>query len=199
LGASPDRQCDIERAFAASQTAVRLDDHDPFAWVALTRGHLLRAEHDAAIAAADTAISLNPNFAVAHFGRAHALWHAGRPSEAVVSHDEALRLCPLDPMMWSYLASKAIALVMLGKYEEAITLSRSSQRQPNSAIFSHLAEISALGHLGRRDEVRDAIKRAREKKPNVSIAYVDEALPITDPRCREIFLGGLRKAGVPER
>jgi len=198
LGVSPDRDNDLKRTFEASQTAVRLDEHDPFAWVALTRGYLLRGEHDAAIIAADTAISLNPSFALAHFGRAHALWHSGRPGEAIASHDEALRLCPLDPLMWTYLASKAIALVMLGKYEEAIALSRRSQQQTNSAIFSHLAEMSALGHLGRSEEARDAIKRAQEKKPNVSIIYVDEALPITDPKCREIFLGGLRKAGLPD-
>ena len=197
LGASPDRQNDLGRAFEASQTAVRLDEHDPFAWVALTRGHLLRGDHDAAIVAADTAISLNPNFALAHFGRAHALWHSGRPSEAIESHDEAMRLSPHDPLMWAYIASKAIALVMLGKFEEAVALSRRSQQQANSAIFSHLAEISALGHLGRSEDACDAIKRAQEKKPDVSIAYVDEALPITDPHCRETFHEGLRKAGLP--
>jgi adenylate cyclase len=197
LGASPDRKNDLEGAFEASQTAVRLDEHDPFAWVALTRGHLLRGDHDAAIVAADTAISLNPNFALAHFGRAHALWHSGRPSEAIDSHDEAMRLSPHDPMMSAYMASKAIALVMLGEFEKAIALSRRSQQQANSAIFSHLAEISALGHLGRSEESRDAIKRAREKKPDVSIDYVDEALPITDPQCRDIFHGGLHKAGLP--
>jgi len=198
LGVSPDRENDLKQAFEASQTAVRLDEHDPFAWVALTRGYLLRGEPDAAIVAADTAIARNPNFALAHFGRAHALWHAGRPDEAIASHDEALRLCPLDPLMWAYLASKAIALLMLGRFDEAIALSRRSQRQANSAIFSHLAEISALGNLGRGEEARDAIRRAREKKPDVTIGYVAEALPITDPRCREVFHGGLRKAGLPE-
>ena len=107
-------------------------------------------------------------------------------------------LSPLDPMMWAYLASKAIALVLLGQFEEAIVLSQRSQRQATSAIFSHLAEISALGHLGRSDEARKAIGRARQKKPNTSIAYVDQTLPITDPRCRQAFLDGLRKAGLPE-
>ncbi len=197
LGASPDRQADLERAFEASQTAVRLDEQNPFAWVALTRGYLLRGEHEAAITAADTAISLNPNFALAHFGRAHALWHSGRPAEAIASHDEAMRLCPLDPLMWAYLASKAIALVMLERFDDAIEVSQRSQRQANSAVFSHLAEISALGHLGRSEEAQDAIARARAKKPDVSIAWVDEALPITDARCREIFHDGLRKAGLP--
>ena len=108
-----------------------------------------------------------------------------------------MRLSPHDPLMWAYIASKAIALVMLGKFEEAVALSRRSQQQANSAIFSHLAEISALGHLGRSEDACDAIKRAQEKKPDVSIAYVDEALPITDPHCRETFHEGLRKAGLP--
>ncbi len=198
LGASPDRETDLQGAFEASQAALRLDDHDPFAWVALSRARLLRAEHDAAIAASDTAIALNPNFALAHFGRAHALWHAGRPGEAIASHDEAIRLSPLDPMMWAYLASKAIALVMLGEFENAVALSRRSQREPNAAIFAHLAEISALGHLERNDQAREAIERARERKSDVSIAYVNEALPISDRRCRELFHQGLHKAGLPE-
>ena len=198
LGASPNRQNDIDCAFEASKTAVRLDERDPVGWVALTRAHLLQVEHEAAIAAADTAIALNPNLAVAHFGRAHALWHVGRPAEAVASHDEAMGLSPLDPMMWAYLASKAIALVLLGQFEEAIVLSQRSQRQATSAIFSHLAEISALGHLGRSDEAREAIRRARQKKLDVSITYVDQTLPITDARCRQILLDGFRKAGLPE-
>ena len=166
---------------------VRLDEHDPFAYVALTRGHLLQGEHEAAIAAADTAIDLNPNLALAHFGRAHALWHAGRPTEAVTSHDEAMRLSPHDPMMWAYMASKAIALVMLGEMEEAVALSRKSQQQTNAAIFAHLAEISALGHLGRLEDAQDAIRRAQKAKADVSLAYVAKALPITDQACRDIF------------
>jgi TolB-like protein len=198
LGVSPNRQDDIDRALEAGKTAVRLDEADPFGWVALSRAHLLRSEHEAAIAASDTAITLNPNFSLAHFGRAHALWHAGRPGDAIASHDEALRLSPLDPMIWAYLASKAIALVLLGRFEEAVALSQRSQQQANSAIFSHLAEISALGHLGRGADAREAMSRARRKKPDLSIAYVDQTLPITDPRCREVFLEGLRMAGVPE-
>lgn len=198
LGASQDRIADLQAAFDAGQKAVNLDEHDPFGWATLARIHILRAEHNAAIAASDTAITLNPNFALGHFGRAHALWHAGRPAEAVASHDEALRLCPLDPLMWAYLASKAIALVMLGRFEEAVGVSLKSQQQPRSRIFSHLAEISALGKLQRGTEAQAAIARALLKKPDLTIAYVAEALPITDPRCREIFHDGLRKAGLSE-
>ena len=198
LGVSPNRLDDIARAFEVSKTALRLNARDPFGWVALSRAHLLRSELEAAVVAADNAIALNPNLALAHFARAHTLWHAGRPQEAVVSHDEAIRLSPLDPVMSSFLASKSIALVLLGQHEEAIAVSQQSQQQATSTIFSHLGEISALGQLGRSGEAEVAIRRARLKKPDVSIAYVDQTLPISEPHCRYMFLDGLRKAGLPE-
>ncbi len=198
LDATPDRQSDIRRALEAAQTAIRLDDQDPLSWAALTRAYILRGEPEAAVAAADTAISLSPNFGTAHFGRAHALWHLGRPAEAILSHDTAMRLSPHDVGLWAYMASKAIALVMLEDFEAAIATGRKSQSQANAAVFSYLAEISALGHLGRSEEAREAIRRAREKKPDLSVGYVAAVLPITDPRCRAIFHDGLRKAGLPE-
>jgi Flp pilus assembly protein TadD len=110
---------------------VRLDEHDPFAYVALTRGLLLQGEHEA-----------------------------------------------------------AIALVMLGDMEEAVALSRKSQQQTNAAIFAHLAEISALGHLGRLEDAQDAIRRVQRAKADVSLTYVAKALPITDQACRDIFHQG---------
>ncbi len=197
-GASVDRDGDLQLVYDEARTAVRLDEHDPFAWSIMTRSHIVRGEHDEAISAADKAISLNPNFAAAHFGRGHALWHAGRPQEAVASHNEAMRLSPNDPMNWAYMASKAIALLMMEEYDEAIVWSQMSQRQANARIFSHLAEISALGHLDRDAEAQDAIKRAQRTKADVSISYVDEALPITDQACRALFHDGLRKAGLPD-
>jgi adenylate cyclase len=130
--------------------------------------------------------------------RGHALWHAGRPEEAVRSIDVAIRASPQDPLIWVYLASKAIALVMLKNFDEAIAVSRTAQQYPNVAIYAHLGEVSALGHEGDASAGADAIRRAQAVKPDVSISYVDKVLPVADPECREIFLGGLRKAGLPE-
>lgn len=198
LGMFEDREEELRQAIEYSETATKLDDSDPFAWVAMARGHILRLDYDLAIAASDKAISLNPNFALAHFGRAHALWHAGRPSEALDSHDTALRLSPHDPVKWAYYASKSIALLLLGRFNEAVETSRASQRETNSAIFSHLGEVSALGQLGEIDKAKRAIEIARLKMPDLSVSYVAEALPISDETCRTLFLDGFRKAGLPE-
>jgi adenylate cyclase len=197
LGFSGDRDSDLARAFDAGKTAVMLDDSDPFAHVALGRVHTVRGEHDMAIAACDRAIALNPNYASAHFGRAHSLWHTGRAEEAIASHDEAMRLSPRDPLMWAFMASKAIALILLGRYDEALTWAQKGQGQPNTAIWAHLPEVSALGLLGRTEEARAALERLQRLKPDVSVSFVGQTLTFTRTADREHFVSGLVKAGLP--
>ena len=188
----------IARGIGFGKTAVSIDPTDSFARVALGRAYLIAGEHDASLAELDTAIAQTPNYADAHFGRAHTLWQAGRPQEALVSHDEAIRLSPRDPLMWAFLASKAIALSLLDRHEEAVEYARRAQRQPNSAIWANMAELSALGHLGRTDEAKQALAHALALKPDLSVAFVDAALKIKRQRDRQHYIDGLIKAGVPQ-
>ena len=198
LGFSEDRPGDLARAFAAGTTAVRLDENDPFAYVALGRVHTARGEHTEAIESCDRAIALNPSYASAHFGRAHSLWMSGRPGEAVLSHDEAMRLSPRDSLLWGFRASKAIALILLERYEEALDFARQAQRQPNAAIWAFMPEVSVLGLMGRIDEARAALERVRRLKPDVTCSFATQVLPFSRTADREHFVRGLLAAGVPE-
>ncbi len=198
LGFAQNRNEEMARALEAGKTAIKLDENDPFARVALGRVYTLHALHDAAIEQCNIAISLTPSYANAYFGRAHSLWMSGRADEAIVSHDEAMRLSPQDPIMWAFMASKAIALIMLVRFEEGLDWALKAQRQPRTALWAFLPEASALALLDRTDEARAALDRARELQRDVSVAFVDQVLPITDARYRELFVGGLVKAGMPE-
>ena len=198
LGFGSDRDAEMARALDAGKTAVKLDENDPFAHVALGRVHTLHAEHDTAIAQCDIAISLTPSYANAHMGRAHSLLMSGRAQEATDSHDEAMRLSPRDPILWAFMASKAIALIMLCRYEEGLDWAQRAQRQPNTALWAFLPEASALALLDRTDEAKAALERARQLQRDVSVRFVDHTMPITDTDYRELFVGGLIKAGMPE-
>jgi adenylate cyclase len=195
---SKDRSADLERGLEAGLMAVALDENDPFSHVGLGRIRIVRAEHEQAITSFDRAIELNPSFALAHYGKAHSLWHCGHPAEAVKCHDEAIRLSPSDPLMWTFLASKAIALLMLERYEEALECSRRAQKYPITAIWAYMGELGVLGLLDRKEEARDALERALKLEPNLSITFISESLPITHAPSREHFFGGLKMAGVPE-
>ena len=198
LGFSDNPPRDLAAAFEAGTTAVRLDENDPFAHVALGRVHTVRGEHDQAIECCDRAIALNPSFASAHFGRAHSLWMSGRPAEAVLSHDDAMRLSPHDPLLWAFQASKAIALILLERYEEALDYARRAQRQPNTALWAFMPEVSALGLMGRLDEAREALQRVHRLKPDVTCSFATQVLPFTHEKDREHFVRGLLAAGIPE-
>ncbi len=198
FGFSTNRDADLERALTLARSAIALDSGDAYAHIAAGRVYLVLGDPESAIEAADRAISLNPSYASAHFGRAHALWHAGHPAEAIVSHDQAMRLSPHDPLMWAIMASKAIALTLLGRAGEAADLAGRAKRQPNSGLFANIAELAALGHLGRGEDCRKALDEARHIKPDLSIAYIEQSLPIVAPQTARLFADALRRAGVPD-
>ncbi|MBT5353235.1 MAG: tetratricopeptide repeat protein [Rhodospirillales bacterium] len=196
LGFASDRERILSEAFDAGKQAIQLDQNNPYAYVALGRVLTARQEHETAIANCDLALTLNPSYASAHFGRAHSLWHLGRPEEAIVSHDRAMRYSPRDPLMWAFMASKAIALILLNRYEEALEWARKGQQQPQNAVWTYMPEVSALALLGRIDEAKIALERVYTIKPDAAISFVDQALPFEHAKDREHFISGLIKAGM---
>lgn len=196
LGASRDKAEDLKRGMSAADTAIRIDQTDPFAHFAKGRISIFNGDHEKAVAEFRRAIALNPNYALAHFGLAHGLWHAGRPAEALPHHDEAIRLSPHDPILWAILASKAIALVMVERYEEGIAISQEAQRNNDSHLFVYLAEVSALGILGKEEESADALERLKKVQPDISIGFIEQSLPMAASDARDRFLQGLKLAGL---
>src|SRR5215475_9114018 len=74
----------------------------------------------------------------------------------------AMRLSPLDPLMFSMQQVNALAHFVAGRYAEAATWAKKAFReQPNLlATMRMLAATNAL--CGRLDEARKAIARGRE-------------------------------------
>ena len=193
-----DREQRLTQGLAAAKTAIRLDPSDPFAHVSLGRTYTILGQHKNAISACDVSIALNPSFATVHFGRAHSLWHSGYADQALASHDEAMRLSPLDPMFWAYMASKAIALTILKRYDEAIDYSVRAQQHAHATIWAYLAQISSLAWLGRIEEAESVVAKLLQFKDDITIRFLEESLPMTHQESREHFFTGLRRGGISD-
>jgi hypothetical protein len=53
--------------------------------------------------------------------------------------------------------------------------------------------------LGRLDEAKAELEKLYEGMPNATIAQVERAVPISDPKAHGRWLDALRAAGMPEK
>jgi len=64
--------------------------------------------------------------------------------------------------------------------------------------LGHAYLVSALGHIGRVEDARKAIKELKDAQSQATISWVKEYMPNKDADFRDFLLDGLRKAGLPE-
>src|SRR5690606_27647577 len=117
-------------------------DRDPAAHWAMGRALWLRGGHEASVAELAQAIELSPNFALAHYTLAFVQAQAGDAQAAIASSDFSRRLSPFDPLLFGMLGSRAIALVRLGRFDEAAQWAVRAAARPNA--HPHIHAIAAL-------------------------------------------------------
>jgi adenylate cyclase len=177
--------------------ALSLDDNDPdtLAWACMISAFTV-GDSESEIEMADRAVALNPNSHLAWHARGWAYRNSGLPEEAVRSFERAIRMSPIDPLLHRALAGMGMALIELGRFDEAIVAGKRAQHQnPFSFPGTYRCLASAFAHLGRDAEAREVAARLLE---------VDPAFTISGWIARggqsnaKLLIEGLRKAGLPE-
>jgi tetratricopeptide (TPR) repeat protein len=145
------------------------------------------------------AISLNPNCAQAWWMLASVSATLCRPGQAIEQIQRAIRLSPLDPNGYSFKWVMAHALMLAGRYEEAMEwVDRALHERPNSHVGARL-KTALCGYLGRTTEARDWVGRLLEQNPGMSITgYKAHAGKNRPPEQIAVWEEGFRRAGLPE-
>jgi DNA-binding SARP family transcriptional activator/TolB-like protein/Tfp pilus assembly protein PilF len=160
-----EREHEVEQAYGAAARALMADDHDPAAHWAMGRALWLRGQVDSSLTELDTSVDLSPNFALGHYTLAFIHAQSGDPQAAIRETDHSRDLSPFDPLLFAMLATRALALVRLGRYDEAADWASKAAARPNAHV--HVLGIAAhcLALAERGDQARATAAQIQRQVP----------------------------------
>jgi DNA-binding SARP family transcriptional activator/TolB-like protein len=163
------RNTEIARAFEAAGESLVADDRDPAAHWAMGRALWLRGELDESLVEIERSLLLSPNFALGHYTRGFVQCQSGDPRTAIESTDYSRHLSPFDPLQFAMLATRAIALLRLGEYEDAAEWAIKAAARPNAHIHILGIAVNCLAAAGRFEEASQFLARARRASPGYGL------------------------------
>jgi TolB-like protein len=180
-----DRARHTELAYRIAAQGTQADDRDPATRWALGRANWLRGNIDAALTELETAVDLSPNFSLGHYTLAFVQAQSGDAHVAIEATDHARKLSPYDPLLFAMLATRALALMRLGRHDEAADWALKAIARPNAHV--HILGIAAhcLALAGRQDEALRIVATIQARSPGYNIRdflsafrFGDDALSI---------------------
>jgi adenylate cyclase len=187
---------EVGEVMRLSQLVLSIDENDPetLASVGWAKAYIT-ADFGAAMEMVDRAVSLNPSSSMAWAYRGITCVFVGRTEDAIQSLEWAMRLSPLDPMLYTLQAFMAIAFINLRRFDDAVAAAEKSLHKKQNFMLAHRCHVAALAHLGRDSEAKQAVVRLLEHEP-------DFRMSIWANRTRQwptkLLAEGLHKAGLPE-
>jgi DNA-binding SARP family transcriptional activator len=185
----------VDRAFEAATQSLMADDRDPAAHWAMGRALWLRGQDDQSVVELERAIDLSPNFALGHYMLAFVNSQTGDAKAAISSSDYSRRLSPFDPLLFGMLGARAMALVRLGRFEEAAGWAVKAASRPNA--HPHILAIAAysLALAGSLDQARAWAATLHRVHPGYGIADFLAAFRFDAPGAA-LFRKGAKRIGM---
>ena len=195
-----DRVRETAEASRLSRRAVALgkDDAVALCWGGHTLAYVVGdvADGDAFI---DRALLLNPNLPAALYLSGWVKTYLGEPQVAIERLTRAVRLSPLDILMFRMQTALGMAYFIAGRYDEAASWSEKAlQDQPNhNPAIRQAAASHALA--GRHAEAQKHMAHARELYPTLHLSNIKDVMA-NFRRTEDVamYAEGLRRAGMPE-
>lgn len=190
-----EREPEVRRAFETAGRSLLADDRDPAAHWAMGRALWLRGGSEEALAELGAAVELSPSFAHGHYSLSFVHAQTGDPAAAVDFSDRSRLLSPFDPLLCAMLTARALALVRLGRLEEAADWSARAVARPNA--FAHLQAVAAclLAASGRQQEAEAVAALLRRARPDYRLAELLSTFRL-EPDVVETFRRGARHVGL---
>jgi adenylate cyclase len=184
----------LDRAITLAYTAVELDPNLPEAYAELGYTIIRKRNFDAATAAAQKALALNPNFA--DYRVAQVLFSVGEPGKAVEVATAQMQRDPSHPHFAPLIAGEACYLMK--QYRDARRWLREATRRAPDHQYGHAFLAATYAQLGQSADARMEAAQVLQLNPNYTIGKQKEVSILKRQEDVDHFVDGLRKAGLPE-
>jgi TolB-like protein/class 3 adenylate cyclase/Flp pilus assembly protein TadD len=194
-----DRAQESADAERLARRAIELGKDDPIAlcWSGITLAYVA-CEVEEGVAFIDRARSLDPNYAPAWGFSGWARIFLGQMDLAIQHLAHAVRLSPLDPLIYNVFSATALAHFLSGRHDEACVWAERAMRGAPTRVTAVRTFAASCAMAGRMEEAHKAIERLRQMHPKSGVADAQHHWPFRRPQDLERYIEGLRRAGLPE-
>lgn len=159
----------VEQAYRLASQAMACDELDPSAHWALGRARWLQGRQAEGLASLEASVALSPNFAHGHYGLAFVQSQSGDARRAIEAADLSRSLSPYDPLVFGMLGSRAMALMSLGRHDEAADSALKAAARPNAHVHIQAIAMTCLSLAGRLEEARAVAAAIRRERPGYGV------------------------------
>ncbi len=196
-----DRAHAVREMDKLSARAVALDPADAWAWDARATALMDEKHWDAAVAAVDKVIAIDPLWQRPYGFKATLKNLTGRPAEALPLVDYAVSIDP-ENAGWP-LRVACQAHMLLGQYEKAIANCEKAAGSEPTDWWTAMILAASYAQLGEMKKAVAAKDLALRSVPEYSIARLQATMVSDVPAYLKMaettWYAGLRKAGLPEK
>lgn len=190
---------DILEGTRLARRAVELGREDAVALAA--SGHALAhldRDIEGGIELLDRALLLDPNLAAGwYLGGFLRIWR-GDPDNAIDRITRGMRLSPLGPDMQRMEVGIAMAHLLAGRSEEALSWAEKASLHKSDQALPLTILAAIYARAGHHNEAQRAVHQLREFDPALRLSGLNGWLPFQRPQDLANFTDALREAGLPK-
>lgn len=195
LHQSDDVVTEIVRARQYSERGLEIDPLDPFVNFTMGRSYWLEGDLERALSWLERSTSLSPNYAQGIYARAWTETMAGDSFPAREHVDLAMRLSPLDPLLYAMLATRALTYLAHGDETEAVKWIERAARSPGAHALIAMIAAATRFTVGDAPEARYWADDVRRRSPQLNREDFFRAFPLREEAMRSRLANALGELG----
>ena len=184
----------LEQMAEFARRAVELGDVSGIPSLMLAHMHLMKREHDAALALSDQALVERPSCQGAYSLKANVLNYCAKPQDAIAPAKQAIRLSPVSqPWFPEVLAT---AYYLSGRVEEAIASANQALALAPDSTDARLILAASLVETRRVDAAREVGREILSIDAGFTLQRFSASQPYRDSAPLKRLLDSLQQAGL---